>query len=311
MKNVRIVRCATYSIVALAMALFIAPATVVATVFVVNTGFGLTNDGTIGAYTDSGVPINASFITGLSLPQFVAISDGFLYVTSLNGTVGKYTTSGATVNASLITGLNQPVDIEVSGGHLFISNFGNGTVGEYTTSGATVNASLITGLDRPIGLAVSEGRLFVASRSTVGEYTTSGATINPSLIGDLSPVDVEASGSDLFVSYAVIDDSFVGKYRLDGTPIDPTLTPFLPLANGIAVSGTDLFVVEDTTVGRFTTSGAVIADPLISDLRNGVPFGIAVEGPASVPETLSTWWLALTATGLLSLAHSRRAKQKA
>ncbi len=115
-KKIRLIRCATLFILAVVMALMAAPATVLATLFVVNTGFGFGNDGTIGAYTDSGTPINASLITGLSLPQFVAISDGFLYVTSLNGTVGKYTTSGATVNASLITGLNQPVDIEVREG---------------------------------------------------------------------------------------------------------------------------------------------------------------------------------------------------
>lgn len=180
-----------------------------------------------------------------------------------------------------------------------MANFGNGSIGEYTTSGATVNASLITGLTNSIGLAVSGTRLFVASGSSVGEYSTSGATINPSLITDFSPFDVETSGSSLFVSYAIADDAFVGKYRLDGTAIDPTLTPPLSFARDIAVLETDLFVVGNGIVSKFTTSGAVIADPLmIGGLR--IPFGIAVEGPASVPEAFSTLWLGLTAAGLLA-----------
>lgn len=214
--------------------------------------------GTVGAYADSGAAINASLITGLNSPGFVAVSGGFLYVTSADGTIGKYTTSGATVNASLITGLNEPFDLEISGGRLFVANSGDGSIGEYTTSGATVDASLISGLSGPIGLAISGTRLFVATESSIGEYTTSGATINASLITDFSPTDVEISGSSLFVSYAFVDDAFVGKYRLDGTAINPTLTPTFPFTYGVAVSGTDLFVVGDGTVSKFTTSGTVI-----------------------------------------------------
>ena len=71
-----------------------------------------------------------------------------------NSTVGEYTISGSTVNASLISGLNVPEGIAISGNDLFVANFSNGTVGEYTTSGATVNASLISGLDRPYDIAI-------------------------------------------------------------------------------------------------------------------------------------------------------------
>lgn len=306
LKNMTLPRCTAWFVPAVALAVTAMPATAVATLFVVDLTLG-----TVGAYTNSGATINASLISGLNQPRFAAVSGGFLYVTTGDGTIGKYTTSGATVNASLITGLSRPADIEISGGHLFVANAGNGTIGEYTTSGATVDASLIAGLGEPFGLAVSGTRLFVAdlSSNTIGEYTTSGATVNASLIDDslindlTDPLDVETSGSSLFFSYTFIDDAYVGKYRLDGTALDPRLTPALPNAYGIAISGTDLFVAGDD-VSKFTTSGAVIDDPLINGLR--FPYGIAVEGPSSVPETFSTWWLGLTAAGLLAAARFRR-----
>jgi hypothetical protein len=50
-------------------------------------------------------------------------------------TIGEYTTAGAVVNASLISGLNGPEFIAVSGSDLFVANSVRGTVGEYTTSG--------------------------------------------------------------------------------------------------------------------------------------------------------------------------------
>jgi hypothetical protein len=306
--------CRAVFVLTIALAPCAMAVTALGTVFVVDRGFG-TSEGTIGAYTDSGATINASLITGLNEPLSVAVSGGFLYVTnSGNGTIGKYTTSGATVNASLVTGLSNPQDIEISGGNLFVSEAGNGRIGEYTTSGATVNASLITGLDYPIGLAISGTKLFVANtnRGTIGEYTTSGRTINPSLIHVLDGtyiVDLEVSKSNLFLSGSFVDDAIVGKYKLDGTVVDRELLITGDITTlGLAVSGTDLFVVgTDNEVGEYTTSGAVVNPFLITGLN--FPFGIAVEGRASVPEAFSTLWLGFTAAGLFGFAQFAARKQ--
>src|SRR6266567_4560677 len=82
--------------------------------------------GTIGEYTTSGATVDPALISGLSLPQGIAVSGGNLLVTSLNVTsessrIGKYTTSGATVNPALIPGLGPVGDIVVSGERLFIA----------------------------------------------------------------------------------------------------------------------------------------------------------------------------------------------
>jgi hypothetical protein len=51
--------------------------------------------------------------SGLYEPDGIAVSGSDLFVTNNNGTIGEYTTSGATVNAALVTGLDLPQGIAV------------------------------------------------------------------------------------------------------------------------------------------------------------------------------------------------------
>lgn len=278
-------------------------------VFVADLGpFGVDDRGTIGEYTNSGATVNASLISGLSFPGSIAVSEGFIYVTNFHeGTIGKYTTSGLTINPTLISGLNAPGDIEVSGGDLYVAELNR--VGKYSTSGGTVNASLITGLSSPPGaLAVSGTNLFVGTGSTLGEYTTSGGTIDASLVTDLQNVtDVDVSGSSLFILHAFVEDSVVGKYNVDGTAIAPHLISSTGVPTGLAISGTDLFLLDNVNgVGKYTTSGMLVANPLITGLTNS--FGIAVDDSSTVPETLSSLWFGLTTAGLLGFAALLRNK---
>jgi hypothetical protein len=149
-------------------------------------------NGTIGEYTSAGVTVDAPLVSGLTDPEGIAASGGFLYVTDYtDGTVSKYTTSGVLVNPTLISGLHEPIGIAVSGETVFVTNV-TGTIGAYTLTGATVNATLISGLNTPWGLTVSGNDLFVtnvgdgrAGDGSIGEYTISGATANASLITGL------------------------------------------------------------------------------------------------------------------------------
>src|SRR5437773_10837931 len=53
-------------------------------------------------------------------------------------------TTGATINSSFISGLDLPQGIALSGGNLFVANYNNNTIGEYNaTTGATINNSFI------------------------------------------------------------------------------------------------------------------------------------------------------------------------
>jgi hypothetical protein len=111
----------------------------------------------------------------------------------------------------------------------------------------------------------------------------------------------------LFISYTLIDDIVVGKYNLDGTVINPALIgPAGPDAFDIAISGTDLFTGSVDTVNKYTTSGMVVAEPLITTSVGD----IAVDGPATVPETLSPLWFGLTIAGLLGLSRLLRVRHE-
>ncbi len=126
-----------------------------------------------------------------------------------------------------------------------MSNLGSETIGKYTTSGATVNASLVpqSGLSTPAHVAVSDGYLFVAN---AGNGT-------------------------------------IGKYTTSGATVNASLISGLNFPYGIAVSGTDLFVTNNSngsagtgTIGKYTTSGATVNASLISGLTD--PTAIAVSG---------------------------------
>jgi hypothetical protein len=139
--------------------------------------------------------------------------------------------------------------------------------------------------------------------SGIGEYTTSGTTVNASLITGFHEggiVDVEASGSSLFVSRNFGDGGLVGKYNLDGTPVNAHLIEEGYGGSSLAISGTDLFFVGYFGLSKATTLGMIIADPLV---EGSIGFGaIAVEDQATVPETLSTLWFGLVTVGLLGFA---------
>ena len=113
----------------------------------------------------------AATLAGAALMPVPARGDIIYVTNYNGGTVGEYTDTGVTVNSSLISGLINPTGIAISGSDLFVANYNggtflNGTIGEYDTSGATVNPSLISGLSGPQGLTVSGSNLFVTNRST-------------------------------------------------------------------------------------------------------------------------------------------------
>jgi hypothetical protein len=263
-------------------------------------------NGTVGEYDMSGATVNANLVSGLYMPQGIAMSGSDLFVTSCgyyanSGTVGEYTLGApgkvTASNPSLISGLHSPTAIAVSGQYLFVADAGgpdngyNGTIGEYNLNGTPVNADLVSGLNDPTGIAVSGSDLFVTNYNTGGtsgtidEYTlvAPGETFwaNPTLISGLNePTGIAVSGSDLFV--AIYNTGTIAEYKLDGTPVNTSLVSGL-LPTGIALSGQDLFVTnEDGSISECTTSGIMLNNYLVSGVE--APCGIAVGVPE--PATL-------------------------
>jgi len=81
--------------------------------------------------------------------------------------------------------------------------------------------------------------------------------------------------------------------RLPGTLINASLISGLDGADGIAISGNDLYVVNlgNGTIGEYTTAAATVNSDLISGLDE--PLSIVIS-PAPVPEPST---LALAGTG--------------
>ena len=69
----------------------------------------------IGEYdATTGAAINARFITGLTGPYALAVSDNDLFVTNGNGVAEYNATTGAAINPSFITGLINPYELAVA-----------------------------------------------------------------------------------------------------------------------------------------------------------------------------------------------------
>lgn len=269
----------------------------------------------IGEYTDSGTIVNASLIPNSLITNNggIAASVSDLFVTQRNDTVAEYTTSGALVNPALIStpgfGSYGSESIALSGSDLFLlsgNNPANGgwVVGEYTTSGEPVNVSLISGpgdpYSDPSSIAVAGSDIFVWTfdglfgGNTIAEYDTSGNLINPSLIsfpGNSNGGNLLAiSGSDLFISQ---DNGVISEYTTSGSLVNPNLV--LEGGAGIAVDGSDLFVIQNGGIGEYTTSGATVNPALVTGLV--YPWGIAI---TDVPEPASLSLLFLGGVPLLS-----------
>src|ERR1043166_8588318 len=61
------------------------------------------------------------------------------------GTIGEYDTSGGTINATLVSGLSVPNGMAVSGSELFVTNETTNTIGAYTDRKSTrLNSSHVS-----------------------------------------------------------------------------------------------------------------------------------------------------------------------
>jgi hypothetical protein len=131
----------------------------------------------------------------------------------------------------------------------------------------------------PARIAISGNDLFVASwgitgGETIAEYTASGSTVNASLVSVNFHSGLAVSGNYLFVE----ESTNIAEYTTSGSLVNGELISGLHTPIGIAISGTNLFVVNEGTgiVGEYTTSGATVNASLISGLGN--PSFMAISG---------------------------------
>ena len=291
--------------------LWVMPVSARAQLYVSQLGNGSNNNGSVGEYDAAGHAINASFITGLTDPNGLALSGDnlklFVAITGTN-TVAEYDATMGTFNTNLITpGLNEPVGLALSGDDLFVTSFLGGTVGEYNFTAKAFIANFITGLNHPWGLALSGNNLFVANNSggtagTVGKYdATTGHAISTfiPITGVGSGFGLALSGNNLFVANA--SSGTVGEYdATTGDLINPNFITNVPGASALALSGKNLWMAySGTTVGEYDITRQTFNANFITGLTE--PVGLAV-----VPEP-STWaMLAMGGVALLGIMHRKK-----
>jgi hypothetical protein len=97
-------------------------------------------------------------------------------------------------------------------------------------------------LNGPFGIAISGSDLFVtnADGNSIGKYTTAGATMDASLVS--GPALNGAAGLVMFVMNSF--NGTVGEHTTAGATVRASLISGLVGSEGIAVSGTDLFVTH-------------------------------------------------------------------
>ena len=158
-------------------------------------------------------------------------------------------------------------------------------------------------------------------KTALGRICKAGATRLLCRYGLASPLAV-LLGLTLQLSTARADTIFVtnvftgtiGEYTTDGATVNPALLSGSTFGGPIAVSGSDLFVVEGGTLGglpfiaQYTTDGATVNPVLISGLP--APTGIAI-APTVVPEPSSFLLVVSGGLAMMMISIIRRARRMA
>ncbi|HTQ31714.1 MAG TPA: hypothetical protein VMI53_10945 [Opitutaceae bacterium] len=125
-----------------------------------------------------------------------------------------------------------------------------------------------------LAVSVAHGQIFVGYLGNAGEFNLDGTALNASLLYHLpdtavGKTDVAASGSNLFVSEVNGGAPLLRSFLIDGTGTIGGGS-WLPYAgfipDGMAASGSNVFVTDGVRVGEYSASGATVNASLISGL---------------------------------------------
>jgi hypothetical protein len=110
--------------------------------------------GKVGKYTTDGATVDASFIT-VSSPTGIGVWGSYLYVMTANDIRKYNKADGSLVDANFLTGLSSPTNLAISDGYLYVTCQNDNAVRKYSLpSGAEVGNPLISGLQAPFSIAV-------------------------------------------------------------------------------------------------------------------------------------------------------------
>ncbi len=235
-----------------------------------------------------------------------------------NGTVSKLDNSGNIINSSFITGLTNPESLAISNaGNIFVGDAGTNKINEYNSSAGLLNSFTVATQSRGtdwIDLAPDQKTILYTSEGTsVLSYDTSTSSQNPNFANGLPGSNAYALreiGSGAFTGDVLVADS--SNALLIGTSGNILQTYNLP-GNG----GGDFSLNLDPSGNAFWTGDFSTGQIWEVNIANGsimsqfntgssALFGIAVFGESGQPGTPEPGTLVLLGGGLVALAASRK-----
>ncbi|RYD23786.1 MAG: hypothetical protein EOP88_02760 [Verrucomicrobiaceae bacterium] len=226
--------------------------------------------GKISRYRNDGSLVKSSFITGLSGPTTIHVTNDHIFVADTQaGSVNRYKLDGTPSKVPFVSGLSGPIGMTSDGFSFFVANFSSGKISKYNLStGAAVNTNFITSLGPFQGLISIPGSLVVTlpDAGAVNRYSVSDGVLQKSQgSGFLTPTAIARdTAGNLFISDS--GSGSVGKYDTDLDAIDAEfITTGLQNPTSLAFVGNDLAVVNNASgkVALYSASGKLLKGTFI------------------------------------------------
>ena len=218
----------------------------------------------IGRASLDGQLLQDSFISGLAQPCGVAVDTQHIYWADTHyadghGAIGRSNLDGTGRDDAFIGGLNAPCAVAVDAAHVYWSScgdndgFGTGTtIGRANLDGSAASDAFITGANGAMGVAVDAAHIYWANNtlSTIGRANLNGTgvdqrfiTASPNLPG--GPFDPTVAGIAVDAEHIFWNEgeatpqggyaAWIGRANLDGSGVQPHLTPANSVERGIAL----------------------------------------------------------------------------
>jgi YVTN family beta-propeller protein len=220
--------------------------------------------GTTVSVIDTSTNTVSATVTGLNVPQGVAINPAgtYAYVTNYGiNTVSVINTSTNTVSATVTVG-SGPVNVAINpaGTYAYVTNYGSSTVSVINTSTNTVSATVTVGT-HPIGVAINPAGTYAyvanVGSSTVSVIDTSTNTVSATVTGLNAPQGVAINPAGTYAYVTNVGINTVSVINTSTNTVSATVTG-LNAPQGVAINpaGTYAYVTNNggTTVSVINTS---------------------------------------------------------
>ncbi len=224
----------------------------------------------IGEAKLNGEELKTGFITGhASVPWGVAVNSQYIYWTNQNSaTIGRAKLNGTEASETFITGVNDPSGLAIDGEYIYWSSYNNEDIGRAKLNGSEVTLKFIKLEDKPGGVAVDGQHIYWANQSV-----TSIGEANLNGTGKIEGF-ITTTGNPVGVAvdsehiyWSNSNGTTLGRANLDGSAVVPSFVTGATKPQGVAVS-VPIATPSTTTLAFETTPEQSLSAPQTLTLKN-------------------------------------------